>query len=136
MKVLEERKTLKKKITLILRILLGLLLFFLGINNLLTPSYSMEFSEPANHFMLALVESRYMMPTVYSVMALVGISLLINRFVPLALVLLTPISINMILFHLFLDIASILPSLVIGLLQIYLVFTHIASYQRLLKAKN
>jgi putative oxidoreductase len=133
---MKGEKMLKQKITLIIRFVFGLLLLVLGLNNLLNPSDSMEFSEPANKFMIALVETGYMMEMVYCLMVLVGLSLLINRFVPLALVVLMPISVNMVLFHVFLDLKSIPPSLVIGFLNIYLLFAHIASYQFLLKVKN
>jgi putative oxidoreductase len=135
-KQLKESKMLKQKIILIVRIVFGLLLLVLGLNNLLNQLPSMEFSDPANKFMIALVETGYMMVIVYCLMVLVGLCLLINRFASLALVVFTPISVNMVLFHAFLDIVSILPALVISFLNIYLLFTHIASYQLLLKAKN
>jgi putative oxidoreductase len=127
---------LKKKIIFIVRIVLGLFLLAMGLINLLNPVPSLEFSESGNKFMIALTETGYMMVLVYCLMVLVSLSLLINRFVPLTLIIFMPITVNIILFHAFLDIQSILPALVIGFLHIYLIFVYIASYKPLMKAKN
>jgi putative oxidoreductase len=127
---------LKKKIIFIVRIVFGLFLLAMGLINLLNPVPSLEFSELGNKFMIALAETGYMMVIVYCLMVLVGLSLLINRFVPLALVIFMPITVNMVLFHAFLDIKSILPALIIGFLHIYLLFVYIASYKSLLKARD
>jgi hypothetical protein len=95
----------------------------------------MQYPEPADKFMTALIETGYMMFIVGVLKVLVGVSLLIKRFVLLSLVVFAPISINMVLFHLFLDIKSILPALVIGFLNVYLLFNYLESYKPLLKAK-
>lgn len=129
-------RILKKKIMVIIRIVFGLLMLVPGVLNLVNPTADIEFSQPANHFMSALVETEYMLIVVHILMVLVGLSMLINRFVPLSLVVITPISVNMLLFHVFLDIESILPALVIGFLNVYLLFAYIESYHPILKAKN
>jgi uncharacterized membrane protein YphA (DoxX/SURF4 family) len=126
---------LKTKIALIARIILGLLLLAAGIMSLFSLAEPMQYPEPANKFMTALIETGYMMFIVGVLKILVGVSLLINRFVLLSLVVFAPISINMVLFHLFLDIKSILPALVIGFLNVYLLFNYLESYKPLLKAK-
>jgi hypothetical protein len=96
----------------------------------------MQYPEPADKFMISLLDTGYMMVIVSVLKVLVGVSMLINRFLPLALIVFTPISVNMLLFHAFLDIKSILPALVIGFLNVYLLFAYIESYKPLLKAKN
>jgi putative oxidoreductase len=131
---------LNKKVTMIARILFGLLLLGLGllgiyfyfIGNTPPPQYS----EPANRFSNALQDTGYMMIILSSLYVLVGASMLINRFVPLALILMTPISVNIVLFHLFLDIKSIFLGLVVGFLNVYLLFAYIESYKPFLKAKQ
>ena len=130
---------LKKKITMIARIVFGILLLgagLIGLTSLLGSMPPMQYPEPANKFMIALLDTGYMMVIVSFLKVLVGVSMLINRFVPLALVVFTPISVNMVLFHAFLDIKSILPALLIGFLNVYLLFAYIKSYKPLLKAKN
>ncbi|KKI91186.1 hypothetical protein WQ54_16235 [Bacillus sp. SA1-12] len=127
---------MKTKISLIVRIILGLLLLAAGIMSLFSSAEPMQYPEPADKFMSALIDTGYMIIIIGVLKVLVGVSLLINRFVPLSLVVFTPISINMVLFHAFLDIKSILPALVIGFLNVYLLFNYLESYKPLLKAKN
>ncbi|WP_114381894.1 DoxX family protein [Paenibacillus prosopidis] len=127
---------MKKKIRMIARIVFGILLLGAGLTGLLGSMPPMQYPEPANKFMIALVDTGYMIVIISSLKVLVGVSMLINRFVPLALVVFMSISVNMVLFHAFLDIKSILPTLVIGFLNVYLLFGYIESYKPLLKAKN
>lgn len=127
---------LKKKITMIARIVFGTVLLVAGITSLFGLMPPMQYPEPADKFMISLLDTGYMMVIVSVLKVLVGVSMLINRFLPLALIVFTPISVNMLLFHAFLDIKSILPALVIGFLNVYLLFAYIESYKPLLKAKN
>ena len=56
-----------------------------------------------------LVASGFTFPAIAIVEILVGVALLANRYVPLALVLMAPISVNILLYHLTLDLANIPP---------------------------
>jgi putative oxidoreductase len=88
---------------LIARILMGLVFVLFGLNRFV------RFLPPdplhaglAGQFLGALIESHY----VYVVAALQlvgGALLLVNRYVPLALVILGPVIVNIFLFHLFMD---------------------------------
>ena len=55
----------------------------------------------------AIIGSGYIMPIVTLTYAVTGLSFLANRFVPLAAVLLVPVSLNILLFHSFLNPRSI-----------------------------
>jgi putative oxidoreductase len=55
----------------------------------------------------ALIASGYVMPIVLLVYLLAGVSFLSDRFVPLAAMLLTPVSLNILLFHSFLNQRSV-----------------------------
>ncbi|WP_051272187.1 hypothetical protein [Shimazuella kribbensis] len=101
---------MKRKVAIIARIVFGVFLLGVGLSNLLGLMPTMQYPEAANRFMTALTGTGYMMGIVSILNVLVGVSMLLNRFVPLALVVFTPISVNMVLFHLFLDIKSILPA--------------------------
>lgn len=92
-----------KKLALITRILLGLIFLIFGLNGFLQfvpPPPSMP--EPALHFIGALMQSGYLMSFVKSIEVLTGLMLLGNFQVPLALLLLSPIVVNIFLFHFFL----------------------------------
>src|ERR1044071_10483113 len=90
-------------VTLIARILLGLMFLVLGLNGFLN---FLSMGPPptglAGQFMGALFQSHY-----YWVIAALqiagGVLLLVNRYVPLGLVLLGPIILNILLYHIFLN---------------------------------
>jgi hypothetical protein len=127
---------MKKKSTTVIRFLFGLMLLAFGISGLLSLMPAPQYAGPANDFMDALIKTGYVMVVVLLMKLLVGTYLLINRFVPLALILFMPISVNMFFFHLFLDIVSILPALVIICLNTYLLFAYLEKYKPFLGAKN
>jgi putative oxidoreductase len=85
---------------LISRILLGLLFTVFGLNGFL---HFIPMKPPtglAGQFMGALFVSHYLV-VVFLVQLIGGILLLVNRFVPLALLLLGPVLVNILLFHSF-----------------------------------
>lgn len=127
---------MKRKIDPILRVLLGLGLLAFGLNKFLGFLPPPELTEGAGQFMGAMAETGYFVSLVGLVEALAGLLLLLGAFVPLALILLAPVSVNIVLFHLFLDPANLLPGLVILVLNVYLMFAHLPAYRPLLKPKG
>jgi hypothetical protein len=97
---------------------------------------SAAFPGEAGQFMTALQNTGYILFIVGILKLLVGLSLLINRFVPLALILFMPITINMILFHAFLAVSTIIPALIIGFLNVFLLYSYIESYRPLFQSKT
>ena len=88
----------------IVRSLLGVLLLAVGVIGLLQlVEPPPEMPEAARHFLGALESSRYMMPMLGGLEVLCGALLLFKRWVPFALVLLAPLSVNIVLYHVFLD---------------------------------
>jgi putative oxidoreductase len=87
---------------LIARILLGLIFLIFGLNGFLNFIPGSLPSGPAGQFLSLLAQSHY--DLVVSALQLAGgVLLLLNRYVPLALVLLGPVIVNIVLFHLFMD---------------------------------
>ena len=91
--------------------------------------------EPATDFLGAILATGYLMLLVKVLEIGIGVLLLVNRYVPLALVLLAPISINIVSFHLFLDPAGIGAAALVMLLNAYLLFAYRNQYKPLLSAK-
>ena len=92
-----------KIVTLIARLLLGLMFLVLGLNGFLgflnmgpTPTGL------AGQFMAALFVSHYYW-VIAGLQVIGGALLLVNRFVPLALVLLGPVVFNILMYHIFLN---------------------------------
>lgn len=61
----------------------------------------------------------------------VGLLLIIKKWVPFALVILVPISINIVLFHSFVNLPNILPAIFVAAANGYLMYKHWASYRPL-----
>ena len=92
-----------KIVTLIARILLGLISVVFGLNGFLNfLSMGPMPTGLAGQFIGALVLSHYYW-VVAAIQIASGVLLLVNRFVPLALVLLGPVIVNIICYHLFLN---------------------------------
>jgi len=92
-----------KIVTLIARLLLGLIFVVLGLNGFLNfLSMGPMPSGLAGQFIGALVLSHYFW-VVAALQVAGGALLLVNRYVPLALVLLGPVIVNIILYHVFLN---------------------------------
>ena len=86
---------------LVARILLGLLFTVFGLNGFLHFIPSSPPSGLAGQYVGALYVSHYLV-VVFLLQLIGGLLLLVNRFVPLALVLLGPVIVNILLFHAFL----------------------------------
>lgn len=118
------------------RVLLGLGFVVFGLNgflNFMPPPPSLP--EPVAHFMKAMIETRYMFPLIAGTQLVAGVLLLTNLFVPLALVLLAPVVVNIIAFHLFLDPAGIVPGVIVLALELYLVWSYRDSYRSLFSVR-
>ncbi len=115
---------MQTKIQLGARIILGALLILFGLNKFLQFLPPMELTASAQTFFSAIMATGYLFKVVALVEITVGVLLLINRFQALALLLLAPISVNIILFHLFLDPANIGPAALVTILNVYLLLTN------------
>jgi hypothetical protein len=81
-----------------------------------------ELPEDASSFMFSLEASGYVLQIVGFLEIVIGLMLLINKAVPFALLLLAPISANILLFHLFLDLPGIAGAIVIAIINIVLIY--------------
>lgn len=112
------------KISLISRILLGLALLVFGANKFFKFMPPMEMTEPAQNFMGALMATGYMFPLIALVEIITGLLLLFNARVSLALLILAPLVVNILLFHIFLDIKNIVPGAIVAILTVILYVAH------------
>jgi putative oxidoreductase len=87
----------------IARLLLGLIFVVFGLNGFLNfLNMGPLPSGLAGQFIIALAASHYLW-VIAGLQVVGGVLLLVNRFVPLALVLLGPVIVNIILYHVFLN---------------------------------
>jgi uncharacterized membrane protein YphA (DoxX/SURF4 family) len=126
---------MKKKLApAIARVLLGLPLLVFGLNAFLNfiPPPEGGLPERAERFSTALFESGYMMQLIGLTQLVVGLLLLVNRFVPLALLLFAPFILNAVAFHLFLEPTGLVPAGVFLALHLYLVWAYRAAWRPIL----
>ncbi|MEP2936504.1 MAG: DoxX family membrane protein [Gilvibacter sp.] len=115
----------------ILKIVLGLVLLVFGLNKFFGFIPMPELPTQAGDFMTSLGATGYVLPVVGALEVIVGLMLIFNKWVPFALLLLAPISANIVLFHLFLDLPGIAIALVIAALNIVLIGKYWKSYSPL-----
>jgi len=117
-----------KKATTIVSILLGLILITFGLNKFLNFMPVMELSAPGLEFMGAFVKIGYGMAFVAIVEIITGILIATNKYRALALVILFPILLNALLFHMFLDPENSLPAVLAVAMNLFLMYSNIEKY--------
>ena len=124
----------------VLRIALGLMLLLFGLNKFIWFLQDFDFTgyPQAQYLFDALRYSwsdstgnGYIMALVGLTEVVVGILLIIKKWIPLALVMLVPISINIVLFHAFLNIPNIGPAVAVALINGYLMYRNWDAYRGL-----
>jgi uncharacterized membrane protein YphA (DoxX/SURF4 family) len=134
---MDDRKemTMKAKLVLAARILLGLIFFVFGLNFFLHFLPQPPMPEAAGAFAGAMFATGYLFVLLKVVEITSGLLLLAGRFVPLALALLAPIVVNIVFFHAFLAPAGIVLPLVVLALEIFLAWSYRAVYRPMLAAR-
>jgi putative oxidoreductase len=112
-----------KIVTLIARLLLGLVFFVFGLNAFLHFIPAVLPSGLAGQFVNVLIQSHYVL-FVGAVQVAGGALLLVNRYVPLALTLIGPVIVNILLYHLLLSHAGAGIAIVVAIFWGLLVFRH------------
>jgi len=119
---------------LVVRSLMGLLFLFASITfffKLITPPPP---EGAMKIFSAGLEASVYLIPTVKVIELLCGLAFLSGRFVPLATVLISPIIVNIVLVHSFLDPKGLPVALFLVFANAFVAYANRDSYKPLLKA--
>jgi len=123
-----------KKASTIISVILGLTLIIFGLNKFFNFMPVMELSAPGLEFMGAFVKVGYGMTIVAIIEILTGILIATNKFRALALVILFPIMLNALLFHMFLDPENILPAVLVVGMNLFLMYSSREKYSPLFQA--
>jgi len=124
------------KFTLAARILLGLAFVVFGLNG-----FVHFFAPPAPAGEMAtvfagLMAARYLFPLMFAVMTLSGVLFLAGRFVPLALTCMAPILVNILGFHLAVDLGGIGPGAFLTALELFLAWRYREAFAGVLAARH
>lgn len=126
---------MKQKLTMLVRILFGLLFLVMGINyfyNFITlPPLPYE----ASNFMTALANTGYVLKLNAVLQIVAGLMLIFNFFVPLALVLLAPLIVHIALFHFYLDPSGLGLAITVVLVEIFLAAMYWDNYAHFFKRR-
>ena len=122
---------MNSKVFMVLRILLGLFVLVFGLNKFFHFIPMEAPTGDAGAYFAALISSKTMM-LVAIVEIVGGLSLLLNKYAALMLLILMSVSINAVLFHAVLDPANIMGSAVLLILNIALLFGYKDKYRDLL----
>lgn len=117
------------KIILAVRIILGTLLIVFGSNKFIGFLPDFEFANPEAGTLFGALANSYVLKTVGLIEVLVGLLLISKTAVPFALVLMAPISVNIILFHATLDPANIGPGAFVFLANTILIYKNWNAYK-------
>src|SRR5215470_7616479 len=119
---------------MIARILLGLLFAFAGLNGLFNFVKAPPLEGLAGQFASAMIQSHYM--TAVAVLQLAGaVLLLVNRYVVLGLVILGPIIVNILMFHIFLEHQGLPVAIVVAILWCVAAYRYKQNFTGLLAQK-
>ncbi len=121
--------------TKIVGFLLALILIVFGLHKFFQFGFlpQPELPQEASSFMNSLSATGYVLPFLGFLEVLIGLLLLLRKWVAFALLLLAPISLNILLFHLFLNISDILPAIIIVLLNTILIYKYWKAYRPIFK---
>jgi putative oxidoreductase len=127
-------KTVIRSFPTVARIFLGLVFAVFGLNGFL---HFLSMPPPparAGAFAGALFGSGYLMQLVFATELSAGLLLLRGRFVALALVLIAPVVVNIVAFHLFLAPAGLGLAGAVVAAEMYLAWTHRAAFVPMLRS--
>lgn len=126
---------MKTKALFAAQIVLGILFVVFGLNGFFNFIPQPPPPEGAMGFLGGLASSGYFFPFLKGTEVLVGLALVTGFFAPLALVVLAPITLNILLFHAILAPAGVGLAVVILVLHLAAAYRHKNVYAPLLKAR-
>jgi hypothetical protein len=119
---------MNSQFSFLVRVTLGILLIVFGSNKFLHFIPLPPPTGAAADFMNSLGATGYIFPIVGMLEVCIGVLLLLKKWIAFALILLAPISINILLFHLFLDIPGVSAALLVAALNGILMYKHWKQY--------
>ena len=121
-----------KVATVIARLLLGLIFVVFGSNAFLHFIPMPEMSGRPAEFIGSMAATGYLQ-VIAALQVIGGALLLIGRFVPLGLTLLGPIIVNIVLYHIFMDISGMPMAILVSVLSLFLLWSYRDAFARLLR---
>jgi uncharacterized membrane protein YphA (DoxX/SURF4 family) len=122
-------------ITATVRVLLGLMFLVFGLNGFLNFMPAPKDLPPDMITVITGLMKGGYMAVVSATEIIVAVLLLTNRFVPLALALVAPIVVGIITFHIAIAPATIVPGIIVLVVELYLAWAYRGAFRPMLRAK-
>jgi uncharacterized membrane protein YphA (DoxX/SURF4 family) len=122
---------MQSNFTKILRWILALCLIVFGLNKFVGFLPVPQLPDEAQDFMRSLSATGYILYLVGLIEVAIGLLLLLKKWVPFALLALVPISTNILLFHIFLDLPNILQAILVAGINALLIYKYWKAYRPL-----
>lgn len=119
-----------KIVVLVARVLLGLIFFVFGLNNIL---HFLPMPAPTGDALqyMTVLSTHGFFRIIGLLMIVSGLLLLVGRFVPLALTLLAPIIVNILLYHTLLEPSGAAAAIAVTVLEVFLIVIYRKSFYTL-----
>ena len=120
----------------IIRIICGLLVFIFGLMGLGIFGWEPPIAGPeARPFQLAMHEAGYFMPIMTAMFLVTGMSFILNRYGALGAIVLFPVSLNIILFHTFLEAGQLPAAIFLFAINCFMLWYQRDAYVPLLRPR-
>lgn len=114
-----------------LRWILGLILLIFGANKLFRFIQFEHANSTAAHFMEELGATGYILPVLGFIEVGVALLLMFKKWVPLSLIILFPVTLNILLYHLFLEQSGLWLAILVLILNVGLMYQYKTAYRPL-----
>lgn len=122
-----------QRVNQIARYLLALMLLVFGLNKFLGFMDMPPMPEAAQSYLQAIGSTGVLFPLLGIIYLLTAAALVMNKFAPLMLLILSPVTVNILIFHATLAPGGIAPGAILAVLNILALFHYRSAYQALLK---
>lgn len=117
-----------RKLVRTIQIIFGIYLAFFGLIGYFVEMPAPPYNEAGLAFLMALFATGYMIHMISVIFVLSGLMFIFNRWSAFGAILLAPISVNIVLFHVFLDLTAWWMALIFALVNGYLIWVHWPRY--------
>ncbi len=121
-----------KVLIVVARLLLGLVFVFFGLNGFLHFLPQPPMPEAAQAFFTGMAASKYLLPLLFGTQV-VGGALLCLGSVPFGLLILAPVIVNILGFHLFVEPSGLPLAIIVAAIALFLAWAHRAAYRPLFR---
>ena len=113
-----------RKLVRSVQIIFGLILLLFGANSIFQFLPAMEFNSNGAELLGAFFDARYIFPIIGVIWVVCAVFFIIDQWSAAATLFVLPVTVNIILFHIFLDFTGVWAGLIMLILNSYMIYVH------------